>query len=68
MSLERVGGEYVLMFTCPIGFHDKLVAKIKTKANEKMVDGLAHRICCMLRPDIFKTQNHLLRNNQKTRF
>ena len=49
-----------------IGFHDKLVKRIKTKANERMVDGLAHQICRMLRPDIFKIP-HLMRIKQRTR-
>lgn len=50
-----------------IGFHDKLVAQLKTRTNEKLVDGLANRITPFLRPNIFKIQNHIIRNNQKTR-
>lgn len=62
-----VAHELLHVFFDSIGFHDKLVAQIKTKANEKMVDGLAHRICCMLRPDIFKIPNHLIQSKQRSR-
>ena len=62
-----VAHELLHVFFDSIGFHDKLVAQIKTKANEKMVDGLAHQICRMLRPDIFKIPNHLVRSNQRIR-
>lgn len=50
-----------------IGFHDKLVAQLKTSANEKLVDGLARQLIPFLRPDLFKIPSCLIRINQKTR-
>ena len=50
-----------------IGYHDKLVQKLKSRGNEKMVDGLARVLVPFLRPQIFKIPNHIIRNKQKTR-
>ena len=50
-----------------IGFHDKLVAQFKTRANEKLVDVLAQKLYPMLRPEIFKIPKHRTRSRGKTR-
>ena len=50
-----------------IGFHDKLLDRLKTGVYEKLVDGLAHQLIPFLRPDLFKIPTHLIRINQKTR-
>ena len=59
--------ELLHVFLDSIGFHDKLINKIKTPAYEKMVDGLADYIMPLLRPQIFKIPHHVIKNNQKTR-
>lgn len=64
---ETLSHELLHVFFDSIGFHDKLVIQLKTRVNEKMVDGLAHQITRFLRPDIFKIPNHLMRAKQKTR-
>ena len=38
---ETLTHELLHAFFDSIGFHDKLVSQLKTKTNEKMVDGLA---------------------------
>ena len=59
--------ELLHVFFDSIGFHDKLIAQLKTRTNEKLVDGLAHQIARFLRPDLFKIPNHLIRSNQRVR-
>ena len=59
--------ELLHAFFDSIGFHDKLIAQIKTDANEKMVDGLAHQLARILRPEIFKIPNHVILKKQKIR-
>lgn len=64
---DTLSHELLHVFLDSIGFHDKLVDKLKTHIYEKLVDGLAHQLTPFLCPKIFKIPNHLIRNNQKMR-
>jgi len=64
---EAFTHELLHVFFDSIGFHDKLVTKFKTRANEKLVDGLAQHLYPMLRPTVFKIPNHCIRSRIKIR-
>ena len=54
-------------FLDSLGFHGKLVHKLKTPTNEKMVDELAHTLMPFIHPEILKIPNHYMRSRVKTR-
>ena len=59
--------ELLHAFLDSIGFHDKLLRKLKNPAYEKLVDGLADCIMPLIRPEVFKIPNHIIQKRVKTR-